>query len=250
MAPLRNQSGGLTRRQALKVFASIPAVSLARKGDMTMTEEANPAVRAPAYRGDHQVRPLPFDPAKLRGLSTKLMTSHHENNYGGAVKRLNAIEQQIGKLPADAAPFQMGSLKREELIATNSMHLHELYFANLGGEGGPSGRFAALVRDHYGSLDAWERDFRLSGMSLAGGPGWVLATYDVRTRGLHNYWAWDHTHSLAGGMPVLVMDMYEHSYHLDYGANAKGYVDAFFQNVQWSEVSRRLEQAERIGGAS
>ena len=67
----------------------------------------------------------PFDPRKLTGLSERLLTSHHENNYTGAVKRLNLIERQIGDLPADAAPYQMGSLKREELIATNSMLLHE-----------------------------------------------------------------------------------------------------------------------------
>jgi Fe-Mn family superoxide dismutase len=188
------------------------------------------------------VKPLPFDASKLTGLSEKLITSHHDNNYAGAVKRLNAIEQQIGALPADAAPFQMGSLKREELVATNSMRLHELYFTNLGGSGRPGGGFAAAAVAQYGSVEAWERDFHLTGLSLGGGSGWVFATYDPQAGVLHNYWAWDHTHSLAGGVPILVMDMYEHSYQMDYGANAKAYIDAFFQNVQWAEVDRRLSK--------
>lgn len=194
-----------------------------------------------AYRGEHQPKPLRFDPAKLKGLSEKLLRSHHENNYTGAVKRLNLIERQLGSMPADAQPYQMGSLKREELIAMNSMRLHEAYFGNLGGTGSPDGTFASAIKSAYGSVEAWERDFRLTGLSLGGGSGWVVTSWDPRTQQLHNWWAFDHTHGLAGGTPVFVMDMYEHSYHLDYGANAKGYIDAFFQNVKWDEVNRRLE---------
>lgn len=208
-----------------------------------MAEETSS--RPLAYRGEHMPKPLPFNPAKLNGLSEKLITSHHQNNYTGAVKRLNLIEQQLGSLAKDAAPYQMGALKREELIATNSMLLHEAYFGNLGGTGSADGSFAALVKTAYGSLATWEHDFRLTGMSLAGGSGWVVAGYDPRSKSLHNWWAFDHTHSVAGGIPVLVMDMYEHSYQMDYGANAKGYIDAFFQNVKWDEVNRRIEEARK-----
>jgi len=197
----------------------------------------------PAYRGANQVKPLPFDPTKLKGLSEKLITSHHQNNYGGAVRRLNQIQQQIGSLPKDAAPYQMGSLKREELIATNSMILHEFYFGNLGGDGKASGTMVDLIKAQYGTLEAWEHDFRLSGLSLAGGSGWMILNYNPRDNAVHNYWAADHTHSLAWGVPLLVMDMYEHSYQMDYGANARGYIDAFFQNINWDEVNRRAEEA-------
>jgi len=209
-----------------------------------------PSNRPLAYRGEHQMKPLPFDPAKLKGLSEKLITSHHQNNYGGAVKRLNLIEQQLGAMPRDAAPYQQGSLKREELIATNSVLLHEAYFGNLGSAGAPDGDFATLVTASYGAREAWEHDFRLTGMSLAGGSGWVIASYEPHSQALRNWWAFDHTHGLAGGIPILVMDMYEHGYHMDYGANAKGYVDAFFANVNWDEVSRRLEAARQGSLAS
>ena len=198
----------------------------------------------PAYRGEHQPKPLPFDPSKLRGLSEKLLRSHHENNYTGAVKRLNLIQQQLGQLPKDAPPYQMGSLKREELIATNSMVLHEFYFANLGGDGRASGTIVDLLKGQYGSVEAWEHDFRQTGLSLAGGSGWVVLAFAPHEQAVHTYWSWDHTHSAAWTIPLLVMDMYEHSYAMDYGANARGYIDAFFQNIQWDEVNRRAEQAK------
>jgi Fe-Mn family superoxide dismutase len=161
------------------------------------------------------------------------------------VKRLNLIEQQIGALPKDAPPYPMGALKREELIATNSMLLHEAYFANLGGSGAPDGTFATLAKAAYGSVEAWEQDFRATAQSLAGGSGWVVAAYDPHAQALHNWWAFDHTHGAAAGPAVLVLDMYEHGYHMDYGANAKGYIDAFFQNVKWDEVNRRTEGARK-----
>ena len=214
-----------------------------------MAEATTPQAGRPRiYGGDHAPKPLPFDPKKLTGLSEKLLVSHHENNYTGAVKRLNAIEAQIAALPRDAAPFQMGSLKREALIAANSMRLHELYFANLGGKGVADGPFATLAQAQFGSREAWERDFRLTGLSLAGGSGWVIATYDAEHGALHNVWAWDHMHGFAGGVPLLVMDMYEHSYHMDYGADAKGYVEAFFANLRFGEVDRRLGAATGRGG--
>jgi len=89
---------------------------------------------APAYRGANKIKALPFNPAKLKGLSEELVTSHHQHNYAAAVKRLNQVEQQIGALSKDAPPSQMAWLRREELIATNSMLLHDCYFDNLGGD--------------------------------------------------------------------------------------------------------------------
>lgn len=238
----------LTRRETLKAALGGIAAGLLN-GGRVMAETSAPTTaataggQAPAYRGVNEVKPLPFDPAKLKGLSEKLLTSHYQNNYAGAVKRLNLIQQQIGGLPKDAAPYQLGALKREELIATNSMILHEFYFGNLGGDGTVSGTIVPLLTAQYGALDAWEQEFRLAGLSLGGGSGWVIVNYNPRERAVHTYWAGDHTQNLAWGMPLLVMDMYEHAYTIDYGANAKGYIDAFFQNVNWDAVNRRAEQA-------
>ena len=236
----------LTRREAITLVAGAAVSALivtnatAQGGRTTMAETVSVP---PAYRGNHEPKPLSLDLAKLRGLSEKLLRSHHENNYTGAVKRLNLIQQQLGQIPRDAPPYQVGSLKREELIATNSMVLHEFYFGNLGGDGKAGGAIAELIKTHYGSVEAWEHEFRQTGLSLAGGPGWVILAFDPHEKAAHTYWSWDHMHSLAWGMPLLVMDMYEHSYAMDYGANARGYIDAFFQNINWDEVQRRAEQS-------
>ena len=187
----------------------------------------------------YSVKPLSCNPATLEGLSERLIMSHWENNYGGAVRRLNAIEAQLAELDFGKAPiFVINGLKREELIATNSMILHELYFDGLGGDGISGGVLdEALTRD-FGSVDRWRSEFVAMGKALRGGAGWVLLTYSHRDRRLVNQWAADHTHALAGGTPILALDMYEHSYQLDYAAGAEKYVDAFMQNILWTNVAQ------------
>ena len=188
------------------------------------------------------LKPLSCDPAKLTGLSEKLIVSHYENNYGGAVKRLNTITEQLAGLDFSKAPvFAINGLKREELIAANSMILHEVYFDSLGGSGGePDGALRSLVARDFGGVAAWHTQFAAMGKALGGGSGWVLLTYSHRDRKLINQWAADHTHALAGAAPVLALDMYEHSYHMDYGAKAAAYVDAFMQNINWESAGRRV----------
>ena len=187
----------------------------------------------------YQMKPLACDPAKLKGLSEKLIVSHYENNYGGAVKRLNAIAAQWQALDVASAPvFVINGLKREELIAANSMILHELYFDSLGGNGQADGALrAALARD-FGSVERWQAEFSAMGKAQGGGSGWVLLTYSQRDQKLINQWAADHSCNLARGTAILALDMYEHSYHMDYGAKAGAYVDAFMQNINWDNIAR------------
>jgi len=190
----------------------------------------------------YEMKPLACDAARLPGLSQKLIVSHYENNYGGAVKRLNAIASQLAGLDFSATPgFVLNGFKREELIAANSMLLHEVYFESIGGGGGmPGGTLAqALARD-FGGIERWRDEFVAMGKALAGGSGWVLLTWSPRDRRLLNQWAADHAHTLAGATPILALDMYEHSYHLDYGAKAGAYVDAFMDNIHWDKVAAKL----------
>lgn len=191
----------------------------------------------------YQIKPLSCDPARLKGLSEKLIVSHYENNYGGAVKRLNAITEQLAGLDFAKAPvFTINGLKREELIATNSMILHELYFDGLGDSENPPGALRdALMRD-FGSIERWQAEFSAMGKAQGGGSGWVLLTYSARDNKFVNQWAADHTCHLAGGAPILALDMYEHSYHMDYGAKAAAYVDAFMQNINWNNVARLYQE--------
>ena len=194
---------------------------------------------------DLQVKPLTQDLNKLDGLSQKLIASHHENNYAGAVKRLSAIRKQLAELDWNSAPvFVINGLKREELVAANSAFLHELYFDALGGDGllSSCGLSVALTRD-FGTVDRWRAEFTALAKAMGGGSGWAILTWSSREGRLLNHWAADHTNLLAGATPVLALDMYEHAYHMDFGAKAAAYVDAFMRNVRWDAVYRRYGAA-------
>jgi Fe-Mn family superoxide dismutase len=195
----------------------------------------------------YQLKQIYCRPWLLPGLSQKLIESHYENNYGGALRRLNAITEQLESLDFAKTPgYVLNGLKREELIALNSTLLHEIYFASLGGDGKPTKALAeALTRD-FGSVDRWRSEFVAMGNALAGGSGWVLLVYVPRDRRLVNQYASDHSQGVAGGVPILALDMYEHAYHIDFGANAKAYVDAFMRNVDWSAAEGRYEDALKV----
>ena len=194
----------------------------------------------------YEMKPLSCDPAKLKGLSENLIVSHYENNYGGAVKRLNAITAQLIALDFASAPvFVINGLKREELIASNSMILHELYFDNLGPGDAPQGALRDALAHDFGSVEKWAAQFSAMGKALGGGSGWVLFTYSPRDSKLINQWAADHTCCLAGATPILALDMYEHSYHIDFGDKAADYVDAFMVNINWDNVARLFREHAR-----
>jgi Fe-Mn family superoxide dismutase len=197
-----------------------------------------------------QLRPLAIDLAKLDGLSQRLVASHHENNYAGAVKRLAAIRDQLARLDWASAPgFVINGLKREELIAANSAWLHELYFDGLGGDGAlpDCGLSIALERD-FGAVDRWRTEFTALAKAMGGGSGWALLSWSSREGRLVNHWAADHAHLLAGATPILALDMYEHAYHLDFGARAGAYVDAFMANIDWEAVHERFGDAVAADG--
>ncbi|UXU85303.1 superoxide dismutase [Burkholderia sp. S-53] len=193
-----------------------------------------------------EMKPLACDPSRLVSLSEKLIVSHYENNYGGAVKRLGAIADQLASIDPAASPvFVLNGLKREELIAANSMILHEIYFDGLGANGAPDGALAAALARDFGSVERWRTEFTAMGKALGGGSGWVLLSWSPRLGRLTNQWASDHAHTLADGTPLLALDMYEHAYHLDFGAKAAAYVDAFMQNINWTSVAARFADATR-----
>ena len=196
-----------------------------------------------------QPLPLPFDAKGIMGLSEKLLVSHHDNNYVGAVKRLGAIGNQLAMLdPATAPGFTLNGLKREELMAWNSMILHELYFAGLGAANRPGSALANAIEGDFGSEARWRSEFTAMGKALGGGSGWVLLTYSHRDNRLVNQLAADHTMTLAGGTPILALDMYEHAYAIDFGAKAAAYVDAFMGALNWTEADARYKRAQSVMG--
>ncbi|MFL2770950.1 MAG: superoxide dismutase [Rhodospirillaceae bacterium] len=204
-----------------------------------------------AFIGKHEPVPLPFNARKLDGLSEKLITSHWENNYVGSVKALNMIESKLALAMADQQipPLVYNGLKREELHRTGSVILHEIYFGSLGGNGKSGGDILRALTDSFGSFDDWRAEFiRISG-GLGGGSGWVVLSINLHTMSLHNYWSADHMHNATNSFPLLALDMYEHSYHMDYGTAARRYVDAFMANTNWEVVDQRYQRALRMAAA-
>lgn len=193
----------------------------------------------------YRLAPLFCRPWTLTGLSARLIESHYEVNYGGAVARLNAISRELEELDPAKVPGQLiNRLKRDELVALNSTLLHELYFASLGGDGRaiPAPLAEALARD-FGSVDRWQQEFAGLAGALAGGSGWVLLTYLPRDGRLINQSATDHSQAVPGGVPILALDMYEHAYHIDFGPNANAYIAAFLRNIDWKAVQARFDDA-------
>ena len=192
-------------------------------------------------------KPMPFDPKAVPGLSEKLLTSHYDNNYRGAVNRLGAISAEFAALDIATAPgYRINGLKREELIAWNSMILHEVYFAGLGTAERPSAALAQALERDFGSVDRWAAEFTAIGKALGGGSGWVLLTWSRRDGRLVNTWAADHTMTLADGAPLLALDMYEHAYQMDYGARAGAYVDAFMKAASWKAANETFRKASAV----
>ena len=194
----------------------------------------------------YELKQLASDPTAIKGMSERLIVSHYENNYGGAVQRLNAIAKELAELDFTSAPiFVINGLKREELIAMNSMILHEIFFASLAKRGEPESALRdALIRD-FGTVSAWATEFSAMGKAQRGGSGWVLLTWSPRDCKLVNQWGMDHSTTLAGAQPILALDMYEHSYHIDYGAQAAAYVDAFMAAINWPSVTAAYAKLSR-----
>lgn len=228
---------------------AIGTVGIGIAGAALLGSQANaadaPPPAAPAFAGGHLPKPLTFDPAMLTGLSERLVRSHYDNNYLGSVRTLNMVEGRLAAAMSDAEfpPVVYGGLKREELHRTGSVILHELYFEALGGDGQKGGSIAEALAVSYGSVDAWEAEFRRTAMALAGGSGWCVLAYNRHTASLHNYWAWDHMHGAVSGEPLIALDMYEHAFHMDYGTRAARYVDAFMANLNWEVIDARYRAA-------
>lgn len=229
-------TASIDRRAALGLALTASALMVTQGCATAQT----PLIPAAGY----QPKPLPFDPKSIPGLSEKILVSHHDNNYVGAVSRLGAIEAQVAQLDPSKAPgFLYNGLKREELLAMNSMIFHELYFASLGKGGSkPGAKLASQIEHDFGSNQKWRDQFVAMGKALGGGSGWVLLMWSPRAGKLVNQWAADHTMAIADGRGLIALDMYEHAYHMDFGAKAAAYVDAFIGALDWTNADKEFEK--------
>ncbi|MBI5515299.1 MAG: superoxide dismutase [Deltaproteobacteria bacterium] len=226
---------------------AVAAAALLRDREAEAQPRPSPAL-APTPP-ERPVAPLPFPAGGLQGLSERLLRSHHENNYAGAVRKLNEIRRQLAAAdPEQAGGYWSlyGSLKAAELAARNSALLHELYFANLGpppaGDAGVAlpAILGALVAARFGSLERLQALLR--GAAKASN-GWVVLVTDPASRTLEVVQTEGHAFGAWEASPLLVLDLYEHAYALDFGADKGAYFTAVWRNVRWDEVHRRATQA-------
>lgn len=242
----RDTLGSLTLGSAaLFVACAVPKASVLPAVPPTNSGGDNMSSTT-ALAGSHSVVPLPFAAGALSGISERLIVSHHDNNYASAVKNLNRVEQDLAQLSGETPPYAVAALREKELAFRNSKTLHEAYFANLGGDGKRSGAIETAIGLAYGSSARWEQHMRATALGLGGGSGWAILAFELETGALRTVSSGNHTQTLANSVPLLVLDMYEHSYQMDFGAAAARYVDAFFVNANWDEVNRRLERAHRL----
>ncbi|MDE0055409.1 MAG: Fe-Mn family superoxide dismutase [Gammaproteobacteria bacterium] len=236
-----------TRRNVLKGSVAGRAAGLFATSQPALGQDPaiGPAldIAIPAFDSTREPKPLPFASSSLKGLSKGLIESHWSNNYAGSVRALNETNRRLTAALADpnVPAFVYNDLKREHLMRSGSVVLHELYFDNLGGDGNPSADLRGLIGRAFGSYDRWETEYRRIAAGLGGGSGWVVLGYNRQFNTLENYWMADHMHFPAATKPLLVIDMYEHSYHMDYGAATARYIDAFFANIRWDVVAARAE---------
>jgi Fe-Mn family superoxide dismutase len=186
-----------------------------------------------------------FELKGLDGISDNQISQHRDTLYAGYVNKLNEIEDRLKGVDVSKANqifSDMRALKSDETFALNGVILHELYFENLGAKGAkPSGKLADLIAKEFGSFDRWAENFKACGMAAR---GWVvlgLSSYDGR---LHNYCLDTHNSNVPVNVaPLLVMDVYEHAYAIDYGVKRPPYIEAFMRNIEWSAAARRFDRA-------
>ncbi|HJW87856.1 MAG TPA: superoxide dismutase [Dehalococcoidia bacterium] len=181
-------------------------------------------------------------PAKeLAGISRKQIEQHHDVLYRGYVNKLNEIESKLPTAPpaeANATYSLIRELKREEVFATQAIRLHEGYFQNLGGDGVPKGTVLDLIKEDLGSYEKWEEEFRALGIAAR---GWVVLVFDWADKKLRNYLSDIHSDGVWSSSPLLILDVYEHAYFIDYGTGRKAYIEAFMKNVNWDVVNQRVK---------
>lgn len=190
---------------------------------------------------EHVVKPLKYK--SLPGLSEQQLSQHHGVLYVGYVKKVNEIRAALTTADRDnpnATFSQLRELKVEESFALNGVKLHEGYFENMGGAGGkPTGKIAELIMRDFGSIEAWEKDFRALGLCAR---GWVILAYDIDAQRLFNYLA--DTHNQGGvwnAIAIFIMDVFEHAYFLDYGTARKDYIETFMKNIDWNDVNQKVQ---------
>ena len=192
------------------------------------------------FGGSYQVKNFSYLLGKLDGINDSVLEMHF-TLYQGYVKNTNALAQSLREI--DDKTIAYGALKRRFGWEFDGMVLHELYFENLGGKQALSSKSTLhhKIVENFGSFEKWRQNFFATGMIR--GIGWVILYQDPVDGQLHNIWVDEHNiNHLAGGKPLLIMDVWEHAYLTEYGLNRRGYIEAFYKNIDWGVVERRFQK--------
>src|SRR3990167_8134111 len=188
------------------------------------------------------VEPLKYK--ELPGMSEKQLSEHHDVLYAGYVKKVNEIRVALAnadRAGANATWSQLREMKLEEGFALNGVILHERFFDNLTPNGNADGgQVKDWLAPDFGSLEKWAEEFAACGLAAR---GWVVLALDLKDGKLHNYLADMHNQGgIWGAIPLLVLDVYEHAYFLDYATARRKYIDVFMKNLDWNVASGLIEK--------
>lgn len=186
-----------------------------------------------------EVKPLKYK--SVEGLSERQLAEHHDVLYAGYVKKYNEIVEKLkdADLGATNATYsELRELQHEKGFALNGIKLHEYYFDNMTDKPTPiSGQIKQLIEQRWGSIEAWQQEFAALGVAAR---GWVILSWDHDLKKLDNYICDAHNQGGAwNSSALLVMDVYEHAYFLDYGTARKNYIAAFDAVIDWAVVNER-----------
>ncbi|MEK7559745.1 MAG: superoxide dismutase [Patescibacteria group bacterium] len=189
-----------------------------------------------------EVKPLKYK--ELKGLSEKQLKEHHDVLYAGYVKKSGEIEEKLKNIDlslANATYSDLRELKMEETFALNGVKLHEGYFENMSVGGQVArGKILEMIEKDFTSYAEWEREFKAMGLAAR---GWVVLGYDLDDKKLKNVLCDSHNQGGVWNMiALLIMDVYEHAYFLDYATARKAYIDAFFQNINWDFADSLIDK--------
>mgnify|MGYP001061005234 CR=1 FL=1 len=179
----------------------------------------------------------------MEGFSDRLLKNHF-TLYEGYVTNTNRLLDTLSQMLKDGKTSfpEFAELKRRFGWEFNGMRLHEYYFENLGGKGNleRSGRLSNKISEDFGSYEAWEKDFKATGIMR--GVGWAILYQDNLTGRLINFWINEHdVGHPTGCTPILILDVFEHAFMIDYGLKKADYIEAFFKNIHWGAMEGRLK---------
>lgn len=199
----------------------------------------------------YEPKPLPFQKS-LIGISDKAMQIHHDKLYVGYVNKLKEVSAKlmemnksgVGLAEANQTYSELRALRDGETFAANGVYLHEYYFNVLGGDGAPKGALVDALLEKYGTLERFINFFSATGMAVR---GWVVLAWDTHAGRLKIYGADAHNQGgVWGAIPIIVLDVYEHAYFMDYGSDRKKYIEDFWKNLNWEAANGVYERARGI----